>query len=169
LAAALTEGAPPDGAERLAAALTEGGPPGEPAVARHALALAGAEVAAGDRRALDRLAEVLRAASPTWTWDDHDPVATARFVALGRDLAVVDRPDGPAMCPLLPDGWRGRPVEVEGAPTAAGRLSYAVRWHGDRPALLWDLAPSAGPARLTAPGLDPAWSTTEPSGEALLG
>jgi hypothetical protein len=48
-----------------------------------------------------------------------------------------------------------------------------VRWHGDRPALLWDLerraaAPTA-PVRITAPGLDPAWSTTDAKGETLLG
>ena len=45
-----------------------------------------------------------------------------------------------------------------------------MRWHGDRPALLWELAPhaGAGPVRLTAPGLDPSWSTSEVAGDALL-
>ena len=55
-------------------------------------------------------------------------------------------------------------------PTAFGRLSFAIRWHGERPALLWELEPHAdvGPVRLTTPALDPRWSTTEPRGEALL-
>jgi hypothetical protein len=54
-----------------------------------------------------------------------------------------------------------------------------VRWHGERPAVLWDVEPHnndrladlvAGqvPFRLSVPGLDPAWSTSERRGEALL-
>jgi hypothetical protein len=41
-----------------------------------------------------------------------------------------------------------------------------VRWHGDRPALLWSVP--AG-TRISAPGLDPEWSSADPQGEALLG
>ena len=51
------------------------------------------------------------------------------------------------------------------APTRGGRVSYAVRWHGARPALLWECE---RPIRLRAPGLDPGWSTTEARGETLL-
>src|SRR3712207_8333250 len=49
--------------------------------------------------------------------------------------------------------------------------SFAVRWHGERPALLWELTPHDATTRLsiTAPGLDPAWATSELRGEALLG
>lgn len=65
----------------------------------------------------------------------------------------------------LPVAWRGQSIEVRDAPTRLGPVSYAVRWHGARPALLWD-APAG--ARLVAPGLDPTWSTEEPSGDALL-
>jgi hypothetical protein len=70
----------------------------------------------------------------------------------------------------VPDAWLGQGWELHDAPTSAGRLSYAVRWHGERPALLWHLEPHPGgpPPRLTAPGLDPSWSTTEVKGEALL-
>jgi hypothetical protein len=79
-----------------------------------------------------------------------------------------------ALCSMVPDDWLGRPLEVTDAPTALGRLSYAVRWHDERPALLWELTPhpdldaAAGPVTLTAPDLDPAWSTTQHRGEALL-
>jgi hypothetical protein len=67
----------------------------------------------------------------------------------------------------LPPSWRGRSIEVHDAPTrAAGRISYAVRWHGERPALLWEVERPG--VRLQAPGLDPEWSTTELQGEALL-
>jgi hypothetical protein len=74
----------------------------------------------------------------------------------------------------VPDHWLGQGWEVHGAPTAHGRLSYAIRWHGERPALLWELEPHPGtegeaaPVRLTVPGLDPDWSTTLARGEALL-
>jgi hypothetical protein len=45
-----------------------------------------------------------------------------------------------------------------------------VRWHGTRPALLWELTPfpDAGEVRLSIPGLDPAWSSTALRGDALL-
>jgi len=65
----------------------------------------------------------------------------------------------------LPPAWRGQPVDARGVPTRAGRLSYAVRWHGSRPAFLWE-APSG--VRVRAPGLDPSWASTDPAGEALL-
>jgi hypothetical protein len=51
-----------------------------------------------------------------------------------------------------------------------GRLSCAIRWHGYRPALLWELERRAGDpvVPLSCPGLDPTWSSTEASGEVLL-
>ena len=60
----------------------------------------------------------------------------------------------------LPPAWRGQSLEVHAVPTRHGLLSYAVRWHGARPALLWD-APAG--VRLRAPGLDPSWVTGEPA------
>jgi hypothetical protein len=56
-------------------------------------------------------------------------------------------------------------VEVYGAVAAGVTVGFAVRWHGQRPALLWDLST---PARLTCSGLDPVWSTATARGEALL-
>jgi dTDP-D-glucose 4,6-dehydratase len=58
--------------------------------------------------------------------------------------------------------------DVRDVVTHGGTLSFSVRWHGERPALLWER--SGGPPAMTirAPGIDPAWSTTERSGEALL-
>ena len=77
-----------------------------------------------------------------------------------------ERDDGVVtICAELPDAWRGRELDVHDAPTRRGSVSYAVRWHGRRPALLWDVP--AG-VELRAPGLDPEWSTTEARGEALL-
>lgn len=142
------------------------------------------ELEGGDRRALDRLQWLLDAAAPTFTWpeavhphlgggcagDGHHGQAAAGFLSLVRNLLVRETDDGLALCSMAPDEWAGQNMGVQDAPTHVGRLSYAVRWHGDRPALLWelDLHEGVGPVRLTAPGLDPTWSTMEPKGEALL-
>ena len=150
------------------------------------LQLASVELAQGDRRALDRLDWMVEAATPTFTWpeaihpqlgsgcmgDGHHGWAAADFLSFVRDLVVREVDDGGlALCSMLPDAWLGQGIEVHDAPTHYGRLSFAVRWHGERPALLWELTPHDdvdGPVRLTAPGLDPAWSTTDLRGDALL-
>ncbi|MCU1427375.1 MAG: hypothetical protein JWL83_1375 [Actinomycetia bacterium] len=82
-----------------------------------------------------------------------------------RDVLLRDRGDEVALLPGFPDDWVGQSVTVHDAPTRAGRVSFAVRWHGERPALLWD-----APANLTlrAPVLDPSWSVAGGEGEALL-
>lgn len=121
---------------------------------------------------------LLRRASSTWTWSDperwegDDLLVPARLLtAVGR-LLVDDRPDGLALTTWMPPAWWGLGWEVHDAPTRWGRLSYAVRWHSGRPALLWELGPPlegvAGDPVLRAPGLDPSWSGTERRGEALL-
>jgi hypothetical protein len=162
------------------------------------LQLAAVELRAGDRRCLDRLDWMLEAATPTWTWpeaihprldggcmgDGHHGWAAAELLTFVRDLLVREVDDhevddhevdgaggGLALSSLVPAGWYGQGWEVHDAPTAHGKVSYAVRWHGDRVALLWEVAPhaGAGPVRLTAPGLDDSWSTTDLRGEALLG
>ena len=148
------------------------------------LQLAFVELEAGDRRALDRLAWMVEAASPTFTWpeaihpqlgggcmgDGHHGWAAADFLSFVRNLLVREVEGGLALCTMLPTAWQGQHLEVEHAPTHHGRLSFAVRWHGDRPALLWELErrDGQGPVRITVPGLDPSFATTEPRGEALL-
>ena len=153
--------------------------------------LAAVELRSGDRRSLDRLEWLLDAATPTWTWpeaihpridggcmgDGHHGWAAAELLSFVRDLLVreVDGGEGVdgglALSSLVPAGWYGRGWEVHDAPTALGHVSYAVRWHGDRVALLWEVEPhdGVGAVRLTAPGLEAAWSTTDWRGEALLG
>jgi hypothetical protein len=104
----------------------------------------------------------LASASPTYTWPDG-PAPLLRGV---RDLLVgPSDEESVALLVELPAEWRGQSVEVHDAPTRAGRVSYAVRWHGAHPALLWECE---RPLRLSAPGLDRSWSTTEARGEALL-
>jgi hypothetical protein len=148
------------------------------------LQLAFVELEAGDPRCLERLAWLLEAATPTWTWpeaihprlpggcmgDGHHGWAASDFLSFVRNLLVRDRPDGLELVTLLPPEWRGQPIEVHDAPTHWGRLSFAVRWHGERPALLWELDPhpGIGPVRISSPGLDGSWSSGDLAGEALL-
>ena len=86
-----------------------------------------------------------------------------------RDTAA-----GPELLSLWPSAWSGNPVETHGIRTAWGSVSFGLRWHGERPALLWQVEPliggtdgSATPA-LRVPGLDPDFTGSTWSGEALL-
>ncbi|HXH58085.1 MAG TPA: hypothetical protein VNL12_12350, partial [Iamia sp.] len=121
---------------------------------------------------------LLRRATPTWTWSDpdrwvgDDGLVPARLLTAVAQLFVDDRPDSLALVPWMPSEWWGRGWEIHAAPTRWGHLSYAVRWHSGRPAVLWELGDpldgvTAEPV-LTAPGLDPTWRATGRTGEALL-
>jgi len=145
------------------------------------LQLAASELEAGDQRAWRRMRRLLDGATPTFTWpeavhprlgggcggDGHHGGAVAGFLGLVRQMLVREAPAGGlALATVFPPEWAGQPLEVHDAPTRYGRISYALRWHGDRPALLWHCERPGVP--LTAPGLDPSFSTTDLSGEALL-
>ncbi len=105
-------------------------------------------------------------------------VAAARFWNASRRLLLDERrsPAGPAAIDLLPGfptAWRGGPVEVHRAPVAGCSVSFAIRWHGYRPALLWDIEPdeesgSADRLEVTCSGLDPTWRADGAQGETLL-
>ena len=92
------------------------------------------------------------------------------------DCLVAEASDHLVIAPALPREWIGPPVDVRSLVTRHGRLSFSVRWHGSRPALLWELVSekgsAAGAARDGATlrcGLDPSWSAPSPAGEALMG
>jgi hypothetical protein len=93
-------------------------------------------------------------------------VAPAALLSAVRRALVRESDSGIELLASFPADWRGLPLDVREAPTRAGPVSCSVRWHGDRVALLWDV-----PLGVTtrAPALDPAWTTTEARGEALLG
>jgi hypothetical protein len=82
-----------------------------------------------------------------------------------RDLLIAERSDAIELLPGYPPAWVGQSITVHDAPTRAGSVSFAVRWHGERPALLWD-APAG--VTLRAPALDPSWSAPGGAGETLL-
>ncbi|MBU3702133.1 MAG: hypothetical protein FGM58_08835 [Acidimicrobiia bacterium] len=125
------------------------------------------DVVTGLRR---RLAEGV----PCWTWPStelgDDPWRAVEFLRSVRALLVDDDGDGIDLLPDAIDEWFGSPLAVHDLPTAHGRVSFALRWHGARPAMLWDLAlrDDAAPVRVSASMLDPAWMSTDPRSEALL-
>ena len=149
-----------------------------------------AELAARDAFAFERLTWLVRAGGPVTRWPTRvhprlltgsagsgdDPLVAAAFVALVRALVVDEdtHANTLVLLPVVPATWYGQSVDVHDLPTRVGVLSFAVRWHATRPALLWELTPYPGtgpnafPVTITAPGLDPSWSTTVTQGEVLL-
>jgi hypothetical protein len=102
----------------------------------------------------------------------HEPTASPATQA--RAGLVGEGGDGSlAVWPAWGQGAAGRSVDVRRLPTAWGRLSFAVRWHGPRPALLWEVEPrpdrADGPAPdITMPTVERAWRGHGWRGEALL-
>jgi hypothetical protein len=110
--------------------------------------------------------------------EGHHAASTAAVLQLARRLLVHEH-GGISVLPAVPDAWLGQSIEAHDVPTSYGAFSFALRWHGERPALLWELRPHQDPAivkalgtlggfAVRAPGLDPAWTSTEQSGETLL-
>jgi hypothetical protein len=87
---------------------------------------------------------------------------------LGRTRAALVEERGTTIdvLPGFRAAWLGQHLAVHDLPLRRGTCSFAVRWHGARPALLWDVP--AG-TTLRAPTLDAEWSTDEAVGETLLG
>lgn len=118
--------------------------------------------------------EMVASASTTWTWPTADGLdrsvgESIRFLDHVRRSFVDEHADRVTLLPRVPQRWLGQSLEVHDVPTRHGSCAFAVRWHGARPALLWeiDVTATSDPVTITC-GLDPTWSTTEPSGEALL-
>lgn len=130
--------------------------------------------ASGDDRARGDMRSLLEAVAAADAAPAMSP-GGVRHGAWFEDRLVRPAPDGSLhLFPGgLPSAWFGASLEVHDLPVALGRrLSFALRWHGERPAVLWEVTPDTGstsPTVLTGGGLDPAWSTAETSGEALLG
>ena len=120
--------------------------------------------AAGEDRAardLERLRDrVPRGAQRT----NESPAASgARVVAEAEAIIAA----GPDLFPSgLPDTWLGQQLEVYNVPTGAtSAVSFAVRWHGERPAVLWECTGTSVALRSSV--LAPNWSSDAPTGDAL--
>jgi hypothetical protein len=98
------------------------------------------------------------------------PLARAAAEAAAIEERLV-RAVSPDEARLFSDGiassLRGTNFEAHGLPAGPlHRVSLAVRWHGENPALLWEVDGPPG-LRLSS-GVDPRFATSEPRGEALL-
>lgn len=118
-------------------------------------------VAAGEQRARRDLDRIVRG-RPVSPRPDTAPDGLASMPWLESLFAF-----GTALFPAgLPPAWLGQPFEVHDVPTSPGStVSYAIRWHGERPAILWEQFGDV--ETLTAPVAAPGWTTGEQRGEAL--
>ena len=125
-------------------------------------------------------------AGSTWRWprdgSGDSPHARAALLIGLRALCVSEYPGGPMgervsldtpadidILPGMNSSWLGQNLQFKRLPTTAGALSVALRWHGERPALLWEIeSPTGHPFTLSCTSIDPGFSTAEPSGETLL-
>lgn len=107
-----------------------------------------------------------------------DPALEAAGRLLSRRRELLGEPAIGEIDLLLgwQDAWRGLPIEAHRMPTHLGPLSFALRWHGPRPALLWQLERRPGTEGdgglvplVRCPVLDPAFTGRGWQGEALLG
>ena len=86
----------------------------------------------------------------------------SQLVALRRNGTIDICPRG------IDESWLGVNFECHKLmATPQHVISYAVRWHGERPALLWDIDGPTG-LRVVASAIDQSFSSTDIRGEALL-
>ena len=136
---------------RAAARLLHGH--GETRAALDALRLADAMGAVGVHPALSTVAP-------------HDP---GRFLHWVRAHLMSEQGVELCLFPAWQTAWDGAGVELHDVDSTSGMVSAAVRWHGERPALLWDVRGAIPETwRVRCPGLDPQWSSVERRGEVLL-
>ena len=93
-----------------------------------------------------------------------------RQIAWVESQLVARRHDGVIeICPRgIDTGWLGANFECHRLVASTEHLiSFAVRWHGEKPALLWEIDGPPG-ARVAASAIDRAFSSTEMRGETLL-
>lgn len=119
--------------------------------------------------AADELARLDKERDKRGVWPAGQMASASRYLRMLRSVVIDDAGAELRLLPELPKLWRGRAIDVFVMPVANGHVSFGLRWHGPRPALLWEatLAPEA-PLRITVPGIDPAFSSVEREGEALL-
>jgi hypothetical protein len=117
---------------------------------------------AGEDRAVEDLRR-LRAPTVTDPTSDELPTASGRVPSsVERRLVISDENTARLMPNGFPKPWLGVDFEAHGVAIGlASTLSFAIRWHGERPAVLWEV--TGAPMSLS----HDAWSTAQLSGETL--
>jgi hypothetical protein len=142
----------------------------DPQLAAAVGAAARVALAAGDTRAAKDIAKMYKRIVDRGAQAELGPFSELeRGVSVGRFVAAVEQrlANGGDLLPMgLPAAWLGVNFEVHGVPTSpVSTISLAVRWHGDRPAVLWEQ--TGTPQRLTAAAADADWSSDAATGETL--
>jgi hypothetical protein len=144
-------------------------------------------VVAGDTRAADQCKKQWKKAKSPWPLPPLPvpplPAISAggslvpdenrrlsRFVASAVEDVVAIAGDGHVeLLGAFRPEWRGVKLDVRNVATIAGRLSFSLRWHGERPALLWDIEePTGVPVSLRCESIDTLWAAGTLKGDALL-
>ena len=100
--------------------------------------------------------------------DDPTRLASA-VVSQIRAMGEIGPDDRVDLLAGFRKAWLGANLDVRKLATPAGRLSFSLRWHGSRPALLWDVEEPTGVAlELRCSAIDPMWRGEGSKGEALL-
>ena len=127
--------------------------------AARVLHAAGEHKALADLRRMKLTVTTNRADSPVSEMP-ADPALVPSWVE--RQLVTSDEQSAQLMPNSFPGGWLGVDFEAHGvAIGSASTLSFAIRWHGERPAVLWEVH---GPPMPLTYG---DWSTGQLTGEAL--
>jgi len=124
--------------------------------------------AAEERRAVKDLAAMRAKLRPGGELPTEPPEDDARVGAWAERWLATATAAGAELFPDgMPGDWVSQKFEVYGVPTGPrSAVSFAVRWHGKRPAVLWE---QTGPLlELTAPMVGPGWRCADVQGEILL-
>lgn len=127
---------------------------------------AAAEVlaSAGEHRAVRDVRTLAGKVTPVALTPDQ---TGARWLWWLRSQLVGGGPSSVVLAPVaLAPSWFGHSIEVLGEQVGPHRVGWALRWHGERPALLWEVEPAAD--EVTCPGIDPGFRSSGVRGDALL-
>ena len=94
---------------------------------------------AGDTRAAADVEAMANRLGPAGPPPAEAPEGVRLLPWLEGRLAAATPAGGIDLLPGFPPSWAGQGVEVYGAVAAGVTVAFALRWHGERPALLWDL------------------------------
>ena len=127
---------------------------------------------AGESRGRDDVARVWSRLADTGVSREMSALtkSSSRCPAWIESQLVAHRRDGTIdICPRgIDKSWLGVNFECHKLlATPQHMISYAVRWHGERPALLWDVDGPIG-VRVAASAVDESFSSTDIRGETLL-